>query len=298
MGKGKTSAKVTRPTVTSGTNGEASAKKITGTDLILTFVVFFVIFGCVGYFRGRSIRNRPDRLRKDIVSRLTVGERNGQQILAYRCNDKNEVIWDIDKNALFTERTLATPSQEFTFSPAILNDDTLMTAFLTGGGVASVFTAKEILTIATGRGSASRLMREGHLELIVVALVATVSGYEIGYQIALRMNSDCSDPRFTALLNDPKNWKGDEQTWNGFEKVFWFYWRREIENEERPGRCQSRDANVRDLEDKKFNLGKAEFLTFINGEVTSIGHDISSTDFTALWKYRDLVREFNQTCRN
>src|SRR2546422_780387 len=201
MGRGKRSAKrnsraVTTSTRNSPAQDKSSVKPVTGKDLILTFAVFFLIFGLIGYLRGRSIRNKPERLRLDVLSRLALGERNGQKIIAYQCNGQNEVSWDIDKDALFTARTLTEPAQ-FAFSPAIIDNDSLTTAFLTGGGVASIFTAREMLAFATAGGGGSKLLREGHVQLIVTALLAVVSGYEICYPNALHTNSNCGDARFT-----------------------------------------------------------------------------------------------------
>ena len=266
-------------------------------DLILTFVVFFVIFGFIGYLRGRSIRNKPERLRFDVLARLEIGERNGKAILAYQCNGLREVTWDIDTDVLFTERA-SVGTEEYTFYPAIIQDDSLTTAFLTGGGVASVFTAKEVFAYAIASKPGSTFTKEAHVKLVLTALLAAVTGYEIGYQIALHSNSDCTDPRFTPILHDAKNWTGNAQDWLGFEKTEWIVSLHVLEKETHPGFCKSSDANLRASEDNKFALARAEFLQLREGSATSMDHNLRSADFEGLKKYRNALLEYNQHCGN
>ena len=299
MGRRKVTRAKRKPTTgDEHTSGEGKAnRRITGRDLALVFVTFFLMFGFIGYLRGRSVRNKPDRLRWDILARLVLGERKGQKVLAYQCNGKHEVAWDIDKDGLFTERVSVGPSENFVYSPAIFDNDSLMAAFLTGGGVASIFTAREVMAFATASGRASKLTNESHIKLIAVAVIATVSGYEIGYQIALHANSVCDDSRFTPILNDAKNWTGDGHDWEGFEKVHWKLSANMVEKEERLGSCNSPDLNLRTSEERKFAAARAEFLSFSEGDVMAIEHNMSAADFDALNTYRKVVREFNQLCR-
>ena len=290
-------AKKKKPTDKVKTPKEANS--ITGKDLILAFVGMFLVFAAIGYLRGRSIRNKPERLRLDILVRLGLGERGGKRILAYQCNGKRELAWDLDNNTLFSERP-SVVAEEYTFSPAIFQNDSLTTAFLTGGGVASVFTAKELFVFAATNSkfsTSSRLPYKGHIQLILTAVFAAVSGYEVGYQIALHINSDCADPRFTPILHDPKNWIGDGKDWHGFEKTHWLFSLNVLENETHPGFCKSSDANVRASEDNKFLLALSEFNEFREGSVTAVDHDITSADFEALNKYQNALREYNQRCR-
>lgn len=275
-----------------GTNAPLIKKK----DLLFTFLVFFFIFACVGYIRGRSIRNQPDRLRLDVLSRLALGEKQGQDILAYQCYDNREVSWDIDRDARFTERTSGGSSQGFSFTPAALKDDSMITAFLTGGGAASVFTVKEVLAYATASGKTTTLTNEEHVKLIGVAILAAVSGYELGYQIALHTNADCADERFTAILNDKQNWTGDGKGWDGFERVYWTTSLNEVKKEEQPGPCNSSDASVKAAEERKFNLARGQFLQFMQSDVLQLEHNLSSADFDELNAYDKVLREFNQKC--
>jgi hypothetical protein len=271
----------------------ANAPLIKKKDLLFTFLVFFFIFACVGYLRGRSIRNEPGRLRLDVLSRLALGQKRGQDVLAYQCNDNREVWWDIDRDDRFTERASGGTPQPFSFTPAAVKDDSLITAFLTGGGAASVFTVKEVLAYATASSKTTKLTNEEHVKLIGVAILAAVSGYELGYQIALHTNADCADERFTAILNDKQSWSGDGNGWDGFERV---YWTTSLNEDEHPGPCISPDASVKAAEEQKFNFARARFLRFLDSDVLQLEHNLSSADFDELNAYDKVVREFNQRC--
>jgi len=274
----------------------AKAPRATKKDLLVTFLTFFFIFACVGYLRGRSIRNQPDRLRLDVLSRLAFGEKKGQDILAYQCYDNRDVGWYIDRDARTTERASGETSQGYSFTPAAVEDDSLITAFLTGGGAASVFTVKEVLAYATASGKTIKLTNEEHVKLIGVAVLGAVSGYELRYQIALHTNADCADDRFTAILNDKQNWTGDGKGWDGFERVYWTRSLNEVKKEEHPGPCNSSDATVKAAEEQKFNFARAQFLSFMDTDVLELEHNLSSADFDELTAYDKVLREFNQKC--
>jgi hypothetical protein len=283
----------------SGTESPPAGVKtplVTKKDLFVTFLIFFLIFTCVGYLRGRSIRNEPDRLRLDVLSSLTFGEKQGGDILAYQCNDNRQVRWDIDRDTRLTEITTGETTEGYAFAPAVLKDDSLITAFITGGGAASVFTVKEVLAYATASPKTLKFTNEGHVKLIVVAALAAVSGYELGYQIALHTNSDCGDSRFAAILNDRQNWMGDGKGWEGFERVYWTKSLNDVRKQENLGPCISADPNVKDAQEKKFNLARARFLAFMDTDVLRLEHNLSSEDFDELNTYGQVLREFNKTC--
>lgn len=292
MTKNKKSAKVT------GDAEKKQSRKFTAKDLVLTFVVFFSVFGFVGYFRGRSDRNKPERLRWDIFSRLALGEKNGQRVLAYQCNGRNEVTWHVDKNTYVIQRTLYRPPEEYNYSPAIFHDETLIPAFLTGGGVASIFTAREILGFAARSGSASKLTNKSYIRLIVTAALAIVSGYEVGHWIALRANYDCADRRFDQILNDEKSWKGDRQGWSGFVRIYWRLLLEDLEQQEPKGFCEAATVETREAADKKFNVAKAQYIAFRDGGVVSLQYQITSADFEALTVYGKALNEFYESCHN
>ena len=277
-------------------NGKSTSRKIRPRDLLITFLVFFVIFAFVGYLRGRSLRNRPDRLRVDIVKNLRLGEIGGKKVLAYQCEAEPRTWWDIDANQSHNLGTPGNSTETPSLSPALFRDETVTTAFLAGGSVASIFTVKELLAFATASPATSKLTNEGHIKLILAALLGTVSGYEVGYRIALSENSNCGDLKFYEKMSQNGEWTGDGNQWVGFERRYWELSELTVVGDEPFGGCKSSDPVTKAMEEDKLATARVEFLGFVNGEVSTSGHDIKSSDFLALDKYRQVIDEFKARC--
>lgn len=263
-------------------------------DLVLTFIVFFSIFGFIGYLHGRSVRNSSGRLRWDILARLELAEVKGQKVILYRCNGSQSVMWNVDSDDLSSALPSARPDTD-TVWPTIFQNDALMSAFLTGGGVASVFTARELLGFATSGASSSRFTNEEHLKLIATAVLGAVSGYEVGYQIALRAHSDCADDRFNGILNSKPSWQGDDRGWQGLERTYFLLCLGQLEKETPSGFCQSPDPSVKAAEENTFSIALSEFKDFMRS-ATLIDHNIVGKDFDRLLMYRNILREYNTRC--
>jgi hypothetical protein len=204
-------------------------KIITWKDLVVTFIIFFLIFGVVGYMRGQTKRNEPLRFYIDSQAYLRIAkETDGKQTIVYQCNDRNLFTWDVDNNQLHNDPAGIKLPEATELTPAIFKNEILITAFLSGGGVASIFTAKELLTVA-GSGNGGKLTNNGYIKLIVTAILASISGYEVGYRIALSENADCNDIRYDSFLKNKEFWTVGVDTQSGLEKRIWELQKERIE---------------------------------------------------------------------
>jgi hypothetical protein len=269
-------------------------KRISKKDLALTFLAFFLIFAFIGYLRGRAVRNSPDRLRWDILARLELLQANGEKLIVYRCNGAEPVSWNIDKDKISSELP-STRTDGETLWPTIFQNDSIMYAFLTGGGAASVFTARELLAIAASGGSNSKLINQKYVKLIAVAILGAISGYELGYQIAMHSNSNCADIRFNDILNNQGTWRGDGTNWQGLERTYFLLCVDQLEKETPETFCKLSDPALKAEEENKFSLARAEYVDFKRGAML-IDHDIAGTDFDSLIKYRTSLRQYVARC--
>lgn len=172
-----------------------------------------------------------------------------------------------------------------------------MTAFLSGGGgVVSVFTAKEVFSFA-GSGSGNRLVNNGYIKLIVVAIVATILGYQVGYDIALNQNN-CSDSRYYDFLNNKAIWIEDKDELIGLERVMWITRIRLIDEKNRKtfSECKASNPQIKRLQEENIKKAKVDFENLISGEKMSKGIDLTSADFDVLKKIEDIIDDFNKNC--
>lgn len=266
-------------------------KVITGKDLVITFIVFFLVFGVVGYMRGRAEKYEPSRLRFDIGKQLQLRTENGKRQISYQCSDGGSVWWYVDENDLHNTMTGGNSSEIFDSSPAIFSNEVLTTAFVTGGGAASIFTVRELFTYAAAGGKGNKLLNEGHIKLIVVAVLATIAGYEVGRSLALWKSPNCSDSRLGEFLKNQENWR-----W--FEEYVWDIQFESIARTDHLQECKINDLQKKDETEKKLVFARNDFENHKNGDVTRTGHDFISADFDALEKYKNAIDEFNKSCEN
>ena len=276
-------------------NKRGGAKRpTTKRDVAIAFVAFFTVFFVVGYLRGRSDRNSPDRLKiylGEIIRKdnnlLRMGKNaGGKRVFTYACPG-NHYSFEVDTDKVHKDPLAARSTTAEFPELAITNDSAFYSAFVVG--TISAWSIKDVFAWVafseTGGSAASRA------KVIIAAIAGTVVGYELGYWLATRTPPSCDFAKYDELLQDPKQWESIEAaTWlERFRKI----------NEANSGfsSCGAEDVNVRRVQDEKLSNALTKFEE-LKDRVSEVGHNFSSADFDSLDEFANVKAEYIKLCFN
>ena len=167
------------------------------------FIPIFLFFMAVGLIPGYKARDDVirDQLLEDIELRK-VGE---TRVLTYQCAMNNlGVVYSIDDNTVAVRGDVKTLIAAHTSALKFSSDRyqeflPVVSALLSGasGGI----TLRSALKTPPGGWSTKQIQKT------VVGVIATISGYSIGYYLGSHFNTDCDSGLFNAMINDPELWQ-------------------------------------------------------------------------------------------
>lgn len=264
------------------------------------FLTFFLVFAFVGYVRGRSVRQTPERIRIDLFKshrdkfKLLGSDGSGGPRIIYGCS--NHKYWyDLEKGKVYRESPgVLAPEAAPILVPAILSDGTIITAF--AGGTASVWTVREIISYVTAPASkgaakgASALTKSSKVRMVIAAVLGTIFGYEIGYQLALSDESGCDRPEYLKLLEEPAEWKP-------LKAAFWQQESERVEGARAPLSCGSKNEALNRTQEEAADRARVKFEQYKQDKnVQEVGHDFSPADFEAVYEFEAARIAFLQAC--
>jgi hypothetical protein len=275
--------------------GKDNKLKITGRDINLTFLAFFLIFMGVGYMRGRAVRNSPERLKLYLGENIHnnsgllqfVRDSTGRRRIRYTCPNK-QYWYEIDTQKIHKEPSnSAAPSPTESFEPAIVRDDVVFTTFVVGA--LSAWSVKDVVQYV-GLAKAGGAI-PSRVKVVIAAILGSVMGFEIGYWLATRSAPDCDYPKYDELLSDPNEWKVIERgVWS--ERI--------INAEDGIGvlsGCEAKDADVRRAQDDNLNKALTK-LERLKEKTSELGYAYSSTDFDGLDEFVKVKNDYFKICRS
>jgi uncharacterized membrane protein YsdA (DUF1294 family) len=228
--------------------------------IIGIFLFAFVIMAIIGYLRGLNALDDPGRVENMILVQLKLNHEGQEYRLNYECEGNPKYYsWDIDSDKLHYSIVALRQQRFFAEKKKLLIpfDRTLILTVL-GGSTAGLTVQKVMKQIKAQR------FRE-----LVGTIVGGLTGYSLGYGIAVHQTAKCNSPQLITILEDSRNWKSFECL---FYKNVW-------------NRTDEFTQKVTSLDPEKLREIKDTLLQLYD-EALGDNNDITSDDFHKLVSIR------------
>lgn len=176
-------------------------------SVISVFLIAFLLFGTIGFIKGREYANRPEFLRdiafKYVVPIMKKASKNERGAFLLVCRYKDKVLYEFN-----TESNSLQPSPTAKFHA--LRDyedyedaldypiDKIMIYALIGGPTAG-FSIKSVLSA----GSSKKKEK-------LAAILGGISGYTFGYKLGIGKTPNPTSKKIRVILDNEDEWKNYE----------------------------------------------------------------------------------------